>query len=62
VNGDGRVDVVKARAGATRTTWLNDGDVDEATPTPWVASAAWRSRRSRVVAANGADAGVRSPI
>ncbi len=60
VNGDGRIDVLSAKAGATRATWLNDGDVDEATPTPWVASAAWAIPAGlEFVAANGTDAGVR---
>jgi RHS repeat-associated protein len=60
VNGDGRVDVVQAKAGGNRTTWLNDGDVNETPPTPWVASAAWTIPAGlEFVAANGADNGVR---
>ena len=60
VNGDGRIDVLSAKAGAARTTWLNDGDVDEATPTPWVPSAAWAIPAGlEFVAANGTDNGVR---
>jgi RHS repeat-associated protein len=45
VNGDGRVDLLRAQEGEPVRVWLNDGDVggaDEATgPTPWVESEAW---------------------
>ncbi len=60
VNGDGRLDVLRAKTGATRTTWLNDGDVDETPPTPWIVSSAWTIPAGLdFVAANGADNGVR---
>ncbi len=60
VNADGRIDVLQAKTGGSRNTWLNDGDVDEAVPTPWVASAAWAIPSGlEFVAANGTDNGVR---
>ena len=60
VNGDGRVDVLQAKTGASRATWLNDGAAGAPAPTPWVASAAWAIPAGLdFVAANGADGGVR---
>lgn len=60
VNGDGRVDVAGAQVGYQSATWLNDGDVDEASPTPWVMTAAWTIPAGlEFVDANGLDAGVR---
>ena len=60
VNGDGRVDLVGAQVGYQSATWLNDGDVDEAPPTPWVPSAAWVVPNGLAFAdAAGLDTGLR---
>lgn len=60
VNGDGRTDVAGAQIGYQSATWLNDGDVDEASPTPWVMTAAWAIPAGlEFVDANGLDTGVR---
>jgi RHS repeat-associated protein len=60
VNGDGRVDVAGAQVGYQSATWLNDGDVNEASPTPWVMTAAWAIPAGlEFVDANGLDTGVR---
>ena len=60
VNGDGRVDLVGAQVGYQNTTWLNDGDVDEAAPSPWVPSAPWAVPNGlEFVDAGGLDTGVR---
>ncbi len=53
VNGDGRVDIVKAKGGAPVTTWLNNGG-----PSPWVDSPAWESPID-FVNSSGKDRGVR---
>ena len=65
VNGDGRVDLLEAVDGspATRSTWLNDGDVEESpSPSPWVAQAAgvWNLPANLIFTnATGQDMGVR---
>jgi len=61
VNGDGRVDALQAVAGASATTWLNDGDVNEpSNPSPWNAAPAWQLPSGLAfVNAQGQDLGVR---
>ena len=59
VNGDGRVDVLKARADSTFTTWLNDGDVGQAEDAgPWTESSAWESPLP-FASSSGVDRGTR---
>lgn len=60
LNGDGRTDLVRAKAPALPETWLNDGDVDEAAPTPWEPTDAWPLPDGVFFAdENGRDTGVR---
>jgi RHS repeat-associated protein len=65
VNGDGRLDLVRAQQGVAgaRGTWLNDGDVDESVaPSPWVAPplGAFELPPTLAIAdASGQDLGVR---
>jgi RHS repeat-associated protein len=64
VNGDGRVDLVRAQEGQPVRVWLNDGDVggtdEAAAPSPWVESAAWPLPPGVFFSdADGRDTGVR---
>ncbi len=56
VNGDGRVDAVKAKDGAIFTTWLNDGNPSGGPV--WVQASAWISP-APIVNSSGKDRGTR---
>jgi RHS repeat-associated protein len=64
LNGDGRLDLVRAQEGQPVRVWLNDGDAagadEAAVPGPWVESAAWPLPAGLHFSdANGRDTGLR---